>query len=100
MQSTGIKKVTVDTMYQNKVEEIFPIVEISAGIVKDLLAKNMNDMFPLNVIARVIGIEDRDTGGDKKEPYYKLEIREAEVGEKPVDAMTPTEVATKIEEAQ
>lgn len=87
-------------MYQNKVEDVFPIVEISANAIKSLLRKNHNEIFPLNTVVRVVGIEDRDVGGGKKEPYYRLEVREADVAEKAVDEMTPQEIAVKIEEKQ
>jgi hypothetical protein len=90
----------IDTMYQNKTEEVYPIVEISAEKIKSLLRKNHNDIFPLNSVVRVVGIQDRDVGGGKKEPYYRLEIREADVAEKPIDEMTPEEIAVKIEEKQ
>jgi hypothetical protein len=100
MESAGIRKIIIDTMYQNKVEDVFPIVEISANAIKSLLRKNHNEIFPLNTVVRVVGIEDRDVGGGKKEPYYRLEVREADVAEKAVDEMTPQEIAVKIEEKQ
>jgi hypothetical protein len=100
MQSAGMRKIIIDTMYQNKVEDIYPTVEISAKAIKSLLRKNHNEIFPLNTVVRVVGIEDRDIGGGEKEPYYRLEIREADVAEKPVEDMTPKEIAVKIEEQQ
>ena len=100
MQPAGIKKIIIDTMYQNKTEDVYPMVEISAKAIKSLLRKNHNEIFPLNTIVRVIGIEDRDIGGGEKEPYYRLEIREADVADKPLKEMTPKEIAVKIEEEQ
>lgn len=100
MESAGIRKIIIDTMYQNKTEDVYPVVEISAKAIKSLLRKNHNEIFPLNTVVRVVGIEDRDIGGGAKEPYYRLEIREADVAEKPVEDMTPQEIVVKIEEKQ
>jgi hypothetical protein len=100
MESAGIRKIIIDTMYQNKMEDVYPIVEISANAIKSLLKKNQNEIFPLNAVVRVVGIEEKDVGGGKKEPYYRLEIREADVADKPVEEMTPKEIVAKIEEQQ
>jgi len=99
MESAAVKRIILDSMYQNKTEDVYPYVDVSANAIKDLLKKNHNEVFPMNVVVRVIAIEDRDTGGGKKEPYYRLELREAGVTEKQVEEMTPQEIEAKIEES-
>lgn len=100
MDSTAIKQRILDSPYQNKVEDQYPKVEISADMVRDLRIKNVNEIFTMNMVVRVIGIKERDIGGGKKHNFFELEIREAGVTEKTPDEMTPEEIVAKIEEKQ
>lgn len=100
MQDTGVKKLALDSAYQNKQVEVFPETEISSKSVPDLRPKNINEIFPADVTLRVIGIAEREIGGGKKETFYRLEIRQLGVKQKNPEDMEPEEILAKIEEEQ
>jgi len=96
--STGERIIHNEPTYQQKVEMVYPKLEISSGKVKDLELKGINARFPMNIVVRVAGIEERDIGGDNKENFYLLEVEQAGVAAKATDDMTSDEVRSKIEE--
>jgi hypothetical protein len=100
MDSTAIKQRILDSPYQNKVEDKYPEVEISSDMVRDLRTKNINEIFSMNIVVRVVGITERDIGGGKKHHFFNLEIREAGATDKTPDEMTPEEILKKVEEKQ
>lgn len=98
--STGIKVKVDDTLYQNKEVEQFPTADISADRVPDLKPKNQNQIFQALVTMRVKGIEERNIGGDNRETFYTLELREMGVVDKDLEDMTAEEIEARIEEKQ
>jgi len=97
---TAIQRKDADSIYANKTKNVYRETEISANRVPDLKVKNWNEIFPMEVTVRVVGIEERDVGGDKRETFYRLEIRQAGTKEKNPDEMSSDEILTKIEEEQ
>lgn len=100
MHSAGRKIIQADSPYQNKVEEVFPIVSVYTTNAPELRAKNMNEMFEADSQFRVVGIEEMDKGNGDKEIVYRLEMRQFGIKHKDVEEMTPDEVLKKIEEKQ
>ena len=100
MQSTGEKKIILDSMYQNKFEEVFPYLWVSTKSVPELKVKNFNEVFLAETEFRVDGIEDREQSNGDKVPYYRLELRKMGMKEKPSEEMTAEEILKKVEEEQ
>jgi len=100
MQSTGRKVIINDSMYQNKTEEQYPVVEVSAKSVPELKVKNHNQMFSAEVEFRVCGIHDKDLPNGDKETFYSLELRQLGMKEKSPEEMTSGEILQKVEEEQ
>ena len=97
MEHTAVKRPVLDSAYQNKLEELFPTIEISTAQVKKLKDKQFNELFPISAVVRVTGMYEREVAPGLKEPFYTLEIRDVDVLNKDTEDMSPEEIRDKIE---
>lgn len=99
MESTAVKRHVSDADYQNKVFEDYPQFSVSADQVKQLRTKKYNALFPLNAIARIVAIEEREISAGSNETFYTLEVREIDILDKSEDELSPEELKDKIEQS-